>query len=100
MQNCLASYNIDSKTVIGTSLMQNLINTETGDTMEPKLARNFLKSLFEELRVPLSKKEIKEIVEKCLDSEKQILKAELKNRIIQSLPPGNVKEIMKIEIKI
>ena len=79
-------------------MMQNLINTESGDTMEPKLAQNFLKSLFEELQVPLTKKEIKEIVEKCIDTEKQIQKAELKNIIIQSLPPGKRFIIMKMGI--
>ena len=78
-------------------MMQNLINTESGDTMEPKLAQNFLKSLFEELQVPLTKKEIKEIVEKCIDTEKQIQKGELKNIIIQSLPPGKF-IIMKMGI--
>ena len=71
--------------------MQNLINDmESGDTMEPKHAQNFLKSLFEELKIPLTNKEIKEIVEQCIDSEKQILKTELKSKIIQSLPPGKL----------
>ena len=54
--------------------MQNLINAmESGGTMEPKHAQNFLKSLFEELKIPLTNKEIKK----------------LKIKIIQSLPNYN-----------
>lgn len=68
--------------------MENLMkDLETeGDLMDPNAAEQFLKLLFEELKVPITAQDIKKIIKYCLNSDNKISKTNLQSLIIRSLP--------------
>lgn len=75
--------------MLGSALMQNLLSelSEDGDSIDPKTAKIFVKSLLEELKIPLTKKDSKEIVAICKSGDKFSLN-NFKYLITRSLPEG------------
>ena len=69
--------------------MQNLVSelSEDKDSIDPKIAKIFINSLLEELNIPLTKKESKEIISFCKSGDKFSLN-NFKYLITRSLPEG------------
>ena len=71
--------------------MQNIVSelSDDGDSIDPKIAKRFVKSLIEEFNIPLTKKESKEIFTICESGNKFSLR-DFKHLILKTLPEGKI----------
>ena len=84
----LARQNITSDTVLGTELVGKLIADlgKDGDILDKKTAKAFIKSLFEELNVPVTSKDLNTIIKYCAGENNTISKTNLQSVIVRFLP--------------
>ena len=57
-----------------------------GDFLDKNTAKTFIKSLFEELNVPVTSKEIKSIIKYCAREDNTISKTNFQSIIVSLLP--------------
>ena len=70
-----------------------------GDILNKKTAKKFIKSLFEELNVPMTREEINIIIKYCASEDKTISKTNFQSIIIRLLPKSEYDVFNKCQLK-